>query len=135
MKVLLDTSILSEARRPNADPRLLSVLRGLPGTDVYISVLTLGELAKGVRLAPSATREALAFWVAGIERDYADRVIPVGRDIAVLWGELEASLRLKGTPVPAVDALIAATALSRGMHVLTRNTRHFAPTGVLMVEI
>jgi predicted nucleic acid-binding protein len=93
-------------------------------TPIFVSVLTMGELRKGVankrRTDPRAA-DALAEWVDGIEAKYANHILPVASAIARRWGELSAD-----RPRSAIDTLIAATAIVHGLTVVTRNTVHFA---------
>ena len=95
---------------------------------LFLSVLSLGELRKGVeakrRADPIAARE-LGAWVDGIETTFADRVLDIDAGVARLWGELSAARSL-----PVIDTLIAATAIRRGLTLVTRNTRDVVATGV-----
>ncbi len=99
---------------------------------LYLSVLTLGELRKGVetrrRSDPGAAAQ-LGAWVDGIETMFADRVLPVDAAAARLWGELSA-----GRGWPVIDTLIAATAMTHGLTLVTRNVRDVAGTGVAVVD-
>jgi predicted nucleic acid-binding protein len=69
-----------------------------------------------------------------VERHYADRVLPVDLETSHIWGELTAAAQKIGKIIPASDGLIAATARRHGLHVMTRNTEHFEPTGVMLVN-
>jgi len=69
-----------------------------------------------------------------LERDYSDRLLPIDLETSRIWGELVAIAQKAGRPVPAVDALIAATAIRHGLHIMTRNTADFEPTGVLLLN-
>ena len=99
---------------------------------MFLSVLTLGELRKGVeakRRNDAATAARLEAWVDDIETIFADRVLPLDVAAARLWGELSA-----GRSLPVIDTLIAATAITRGLTLVTRNTRDVAATGVPLVD-
>ncbi len=118
---LLDTNVLSETRRQLADARVMSFLsRSVPST-LHISVLTVGELRKGVSLKrrsdPSSARK-IGDWVDGFEASFADRILGIDGAIASLWGELSAE-----RPRPVIDTLLAATAMVHGMTFVTRNTK------------
>ncbi len=131
---LLDTNVVSEAHKRHADPGVIAFFEEARtvGARVFISVLTLGELRRGVaarRSRDAAGAQELAAWVDATEAEYSDRVIPVDRSIARLWGELSA-----GRSPPAIDTLIAATALVHGLTLVTRNVRDFAETGVDIVN-
>jgi predicted nucleic acid-binding protein len=129
---LLDTNIISETRRTRADSGVMAFLSAAEGTGLFLSVLTLGELRKGVetkRRTDPVAADRLGAWVDGIETMFADRVLPVDMAAARRWGELSA-----GRSLPVIDTLIAATALGRGLTLVTRNTRDVESTGVPLVD-
>ena len=135
MRILLDTCVISEIRRPEARPSVRDALARLPEDDTYLSAITLGELASGVaRLVEGRRRRELAAWLDGLETTYAERILPVDAEVARLWGELDANARRIGRPVGVQDGLIAATARRHGLHVMTRNVDDFSPTGTLVVN-
>lgn len=124
--ILLDTVVVSELRKPRPNPRVIAWLRGLHESDVYLSVVTIGEIERGIAKAPDeAFAQALLHWLEDLLRFYGDRVLPVTPDIARRWGRFSAALGHDGA-----DLLIAATAASHRLTVATRNVRHFAPTQV-----
>ena len=129
---LLDTNLISETRKLRADAGVIAFLAAADSAGLFLSVLTLGELRKGVearRRIDAATAARLEAWVDDIEATFADRVLPVDVAAARLWGELSARRSL-----PVIDTLIAATAISRGLTLVTRNTRDVASTGVPLVD-
>ena len=129
---LLDTNFISETRKIRTNARVMAFLSAADTAGLFLSVLTLGELRKGVeakRRTDSATAASLGVWVDGIETIFADRVLPVDAAAARLWGELSARRSL-----PVVDTLIAATAITRGLTLVTRNTRDVAATGVPLLD-
>jgi predicted nucleic acid-binding protein len=129
---LLDTNAVSETRKLRANPRVTGFLEAVNGERLFLSVLTLGELRKGVaakRRTDAETADRLAVWVDEIERNFADRVLPVDAAAARIWGELSAARSL-----PVVDTLIAATAMARGLTLVTRNTRDVTATGVTVLD-
>ena len=129
---LLDTNLISETRKVRADPGVLAFLSAADSAGLFLSVLTLGELRKGVeakRRSDSVAATRLGAWVDDIETIFADRVLPVDGAAARLWGELSARRSL-----PVIDTLIAATAITRGLTLVTRNTRDIAATGVQLVD-
>lgn len=135
MKALLDTNILAELVRPNSNPAVHAALARIPTTNVFLSVLTLGEIVKGVALlAPGPKKKHLTRWLAGIEDEYGDRVLPLDVESARLWGELTARAQKKGIVIPPTDGLLAATALRHGLHVMTRNTKHFEESGARVIN-
>lgn len=120
LQYLLDTNVLSETRKRQADERVISFLSTAEPSALYISVLTLGELRKGValkRLSDPDSAKKLSNWVDGLEFSFADRVLGINAPIAALWGELSAQ-----RPRSVVDTLLAATALVHELTFVTRNT-------------
>ena len=118
---LLDTNVLSETRKRKADAGLMSFLGKAETSTLYISVLTLGELRKGVAVkgrSDSGAAKNLGAWVDGLEYSFAERILGIDAATARLWGEWSAE-----RPRPVVDTLMAATAVSRGMTLVTRNVR------------
>jgi predicted nucleic acid-binding protein len=110
-------------------------LNALPPEDMFISVITVGEIAAGTaRLDPGKRRLELEAWLDQAERSYANRLLPVDRDIAHLWGDLTVRVAKAGKVIHPADGLIAATALHHGMRLMTRNVTDFEPTGVLIIN-
>ena len=135
MRVLLDTCVLSELRKPQADAGVRQAVGEIPDDDLFISVISIGEIAKGIALLNESRRKReLQSWLQALERDYADRVLPVDRETAYIWGELTAIARRNGQIVPASDGLIAATTRRHGLHIMTRNVADFVPTGVMLIN-
>jgi toxin FitB len=129
---LLGTNVISETRKARADSGVIAFLSAAEAAGLFVSVLTLGELRKGVaakhRTDPSVA-DQLGAWVDGIETTFADRILSIDAATARRWGELSANRSL-----PVVDTLIAATAISHGLTLVTRNTRDVESTGVPLVD-
>ena len=135
MKALLDTCVLAELRQPEGHPAVKSTVAEVPDADLYLSVLTVGEIAKGIALlAAGRKKKALASWLAGLETQFSDRILGIDVETGRLWGEITARAGKSGIIIPSVDGLLAATALRHGLHVLTRNTRHFEASGAIIVD-
>jgi len=129
---LLDTVVLSELRKRTPDPAVLSWLTQQQDTSLFLSVVSLGEIERGIekqRLVNVPFAAELSQWLETLQALYAERILPVTPPIARRWGALSAQLGNDG-----VDLLIAATAIGHGLVVVTRNTRHFAPTGVRVLN-
>jgi toxin FitB len=108
---------------------------GLDEKNLFVSVLSIGEIAKGIALLPeSHKRRTLQQWLETMERFYGDRLLPVDLETSRIWGEITAAAKKGGRTVPVGDGLIAATARRHGLHVMTRNTADFESTGVLLLN-
>jgi predicted nucleic acid-binding protein len=135
VKALLDTCVLSELRHPKCDPAVRRAVDAFDSDNLFVSVLSIGEIAKGIALLKeSQHKRALETWLQTLELRYAERLLPVDIDTSRIWGELTAAAQSAGRTVPATDGLIAATARQHGLHVMTRNTTDFKPTGVLLLN-
>ena len=133
MSYLLDTNVISELVRPKPAKIVLDWFANIPSEALHISVLTLGEIRKGVEQMPDGVRrEKLRLW---LEHDLVDwfgtRVLPVDVLVADRWGRLLASV---GRPVPSIDSLLAATALRHELRVVTRNEKDFDYPGLQVVN-
>lgn len=130
--ILLDTVVLSELRKRQPSPGVMRWLTSFRDSDLFLSVVSLGELERGIenkRKVDPAFAELLTLWVEDLLRLYGDRVLPVTSAVSRCWGILSARLGNDGA-----DLLIAATALTHGLQVATRNIRYFAPTGVGVIN-
>lgn len=135
MKILIDTCILSEVRHPSGNTAVKKALSSYEEDNLFLSVLTLGEIAKGIFLLPSSLKKnSLIDWLNGLEAQFSDRILPVDRETAIMWGEMTARAKSEGRIIPVSDGLIAATALRYGLHVMTCNTRHFEGTGAFVID-
>lgn len=135
MKVLLDTCVLSELRRGKSDAPVTAAVAALPHDALFLSVITLGEIVKGVDLlAEGRKKKELRQWLQIIKSDFSDHILGIDPMTAQIWGEITARAQLRGILIPASDGLIAATALQHGLHLMTRNTKHFIATGVLVLD-
>jgi toxin FitB len=130
---LLDTNVLSELRKgKRADPHVAAWFAEVPPADLFLSVLVAGELRQGVerlRRRDLDSAERLDRWLVALLEGYAERILPVDLLTAELWGRLNSP-----DPLPAVDGLLAATALTHDLTLVTRNGRDVARTGVRLVD-
>ena len=135
MRYLLDTCILSEPFKRQPNPQVLAWLRSVDQSTLYTPALVLGEMSKGVAKMPvSARREMLEKWLADYRRFYSDNIVAFDADVAMTWGELVGRLQLAGISLPVIDSQIAATAICRGMTLVTRNVRDMQATGVQVIN-
>lgn len=132
MRYLLDTDVLSEVRKPQGAANVKRWISSVPAEDLYLSVLTLGEVRRGIGILRRSYRvqaEVYEVWLITVLRDYEDRVLPVDAEAAEEWGRMSVP-----DPVSIVDGLMAATAKVRNMTFVTRNTADVARTGVRLLD-
>ena len=130
--ILLDTVVLSELRKTRPSAKVLAWLQKQQPDQLFISVVSLGEIERGIVKARKTQAEfanRLTDWLEDLVLLYSDRILPVSALIARRWGRLSAELGHDGA-----DLLIAATALDHSLTVATRNVRHFAPSGAGVVN-
>ena len=129
---LIDTDVLSALRRRERNPAIVRWVEGQRTADLHISVVTVGEIERGItqqqRHNPAFARD-LAVWLDRVLAWYGNRILPIDAATARRWGQLSATL---GND--SADLLIAAAALEHGLTVVTRNVRHFEPTGVSVLD-
>lgn len=127
MRFLLDTCVLSEVVKPEPNPGVTAWLDAADEYALHLSVLTLGEIQKGVSGLPSGQRkQRLQSWLDRDLRDrFSGRVLPVTEDVATEWGLLSGEAKQKGIAAPVIDALLAATARANNLVLVTRNTKDF----------
>ena len=135
-----DESLAGHVRRVGAPAplrrsRSRAAVEAIRRRDLYVSVITIGELAKGIaRLAAGRRKDVLARWLHTLEQASTDRILPVDTETAHLWGELSASAQDRGRTIGAADGLDAATAIRYGLSVMTRNVRDFEGTGAMLID-
>ena len=128
MSFLLDTVVLSELRKTRPSRKVIQWIKAQSSDSLFISVVSVGEIERGIeraRTSDAVFAAELEQWLETLMSLYADRILQVSANAARLWGRLSAKLGHDGA-----DLLIAATALTHGSTVVTRNVRHFVPTGV-----
>ena len=132
MRYLLDTNVLSEAARQEPDPGVIEWLDRQPVLELAISVLTLGEIRKGVALMDEGRRRTrLSEWLdRELPREFEGRVVPIDDAVAHEWGRLSARGRQTGRELPVVDGLLLATAAAHRLVFVTRNERDCRDRGV-----
>ncbi len=136
MSYLLDTCVISELAKPKPAGGVVAWLEGSDETALYLSVLTLGELEKGIaKLPASPRRRKIEAWVReDLAGRFHGRLLPLDGKIAVEWGRISGTSEARGTPLPVVDALIAATSVVHGLVVATRNTADLERCGARCVN-
>jgi predicted nucleic acid-binding protein len=125
---LLDTNCVSELVRAKPEPNVLEWMEAADETLLYLSVLTLGEIRKGIALLPQSRRRThLETWLElELQARFAGRILSVDASIADRWGLLAAEAKREGRSLSAIDGLLAATAIHHNLTIVTRNVIDFA---------
>jgi hypothetical protein len=133
LSYLLDTNVLSELRRKTPNAGVVEWFARRPASTLFLSVLTLGELRKGVEnIADADRRTALLDWLeAELPTFFTGRILPIDAQVADRWGRMMAAA---GRPVPGIDSLIGATAAHHGLSLVTRNVRDYAGLGLDVIN-
>ena len=133
---LLDTNCISELVRPKPDPRVMDWMEAIDETMLYLSVLTIGEIRKGVAgLAQGKRRIRLETWLeVDLQVRFAGRIVGIDTAVAERWGALAAEAKRKGKALSIIDGLLAATALHHSLTVVTRNAGDFTPAHVQVLN-
>lgn len=135
MNVLVDTCVLSEFQRRVPDQRVTSAFDRHDDREIHLSVVTIGEIAKGIALLePGQQQYRLKGWLHAIEQSYGAQILSVDQEVARVWGENSARLQRVGLTIPIADGLIAATAVHHALPLMTRNVRHFQPLGIEIID-
>lgn len=136
MKYLLDTNVISEYRKKQPNPQVVNWLNQVNAKTVYLSVITLGELQKGIsKLGDGPRRTAMQEWLDNdVQAQFKGRMVPLDSDTLLLWGKLVARLEQSAKSLPLIDSLIAATALQGDFVLVTRNEADFAIAGVKLLN-
>ena len=136
MKYLLDTCVISELIEKRPSKRVSEWLEDQDEFALYLSVITLGEIQKEIgRLPRGKKRRRNQDWVTNdLTRRFMGRILPIDENVAQRWGDLSADAEKTGHPVPVLDGLLAATALTYGLTLVTRNVSHIEYTNVSLLD-
>ena len=131
MSFLIDTCTISEMAKPRSDKGLATWFEEADERTLYLSIITLGELWKGVtKLAPSHRKDKLLAWVRNeLPGRFEGRVLSIDRQVAREWGRISGEAEGRGDTIPILDAMIGATACVHGLTVVTRSTADLERTG------
>jgi predicted nucleic acid-binding protein len=132
VKYLLDTCVISELIKPQPNRSVVSWLQSQTENDLYLSVLTFGEIEKGIEKAANEARKSkLKLWVEeDLKQRFKGRILAIDLDVCTKWGEIQARTELLGKPVPSIDGLIAISALVNNCIMVTRNVKDMQQSGV-----
>ncbi|MBX2991423.1 MAG: type II toxin-antitoxin system VapC family toxin [Bacteroidetes bacterium] len=133
---LLDTCVISELTKPKPHPAVIEWLDTHDEQTFFLSVLTLGEIEKGITKLPTSRKKKriMQWFDHDVQQRFEGRILDVDVRVAVAWGKIQGEAEKKGEPVPTIDALLAATAEVHGLKVVTRNNTDIERTGVPTVD-
>jgi len=133
LSYLIDTNVLSELRNRKANANVVAWMQARPRQSLYLSVLSLGEIRKGIEsVADPAFRQALSDWLeVELPNYFTARLLGIDAQVADRWGRVQAAAR---RTLPAIDGLLAATALQHGLTLVTRNVKDFAGLGLPLIN-
>ncbi len=137
MSYLLDTCLISEVVKKTPSKAVLAWLEQQDEQSLFLSVLTLGELQKGIaKLPESAKKKKLTAWVnRDLRQRFQGRFLDITEDVALLWGQVQAEAEQRGVKPPAIDSLIAATALAHNLTIVTRNGVDMEKCGACVLDV
>jgi toxin FitB len=136
LKYLLDTCLVSELVRKKPNPKVLKWVADCDEDLTFLSVLTLGEIQKGIsKLDDKKRRSALQMWLdSDLRERFRDRILPITEDVAQAWGVLQGEAETTGIVIPTIDGLIGATAVTHNLTVVTRNVADLIKTGAKILN-
>lgn len=136
MNYILDTNVISELVKQKPNPKVVTWLEKVDPDNIYLSVITLGEIWMGVEKLPASKRKkSLDSWFKEeLLIRFHNRILPLDLPVMLTWGELTARLEKIGNPLPAIDSLLAATALQAEFTLVTRNTGDFQIAGISLYD-
>ena len=132
MSFLLDTNVISEARKPRGDTGVRAWISSVDSEELYLSVLVLGEIRRGIELlrrTDQTQASTYELWLQSLTNEYSGRVLPITPEVAEEWGRINVP-----NYMPIVDGLMAATAKTRNMTLVTRNTADVERSGVRLLN-
>ena len=136
MSYLLDTCLISELLKPGPNPGAVEWIQDHDELQMYLSVMTLGEIQKGISKLPESSRKAgLQSWLDNdLCNRFEGRVLAVDSEVALRWGAIQGEAEAIGQAIPVIDGLIGATAISNQFAVVTRNVADIERTGARIVN-
>ena len=136
MNYIIDTNVVSELVAPHPNPNVILWVEDVPPEQVFLSVLTIGELVKGIEKLPDSQRKKdLVGWLySDLLLRFQDHLLPLDAPTMINWGHLVARMEASGKPMSAIDSLLAATAAERGFTLVTRNVVDFKGAGINLLN-
>ena len=131
MNYLLDTCVISELVKPSPNEKVIDWIKDTPNERLFLSVITIGEIRKGLTKLPESKRKAsLTDWLNTLLEDYQSRIYTIDLTVAENWGNLQGAAEAAGNPLASVDSLIAAVAYTNNLVLVTRNESDFKASNI-----
>ena len=135
MRYLLDTCVISELVKPAPQENVVSWLNEMPSEALFLCAITIGEIRKGLtKLPDSKKKERLTSWLNTLLIEYQERILFIDLMVCENWGVLQGNAEKAGTPMSTIDSLIAATADTHNLTLITRNENDFAPSNIPIIN-
>ena len=135
MRYLLDTCVISELVKPTPQENVVSWLNDMPSEALFLCAITVGEVRKGLTKLPDSKKKVrLTFWLNTLLIEYQDRIFFIDLMVCENWGVLQGNAEKAGTPMSTIDSLIAATAVTHHLTLITRNENDFAPSNLAIIN-
>ena len=135
MKYLLDTCIISELVKPRPNIKVVVWLNELPSDVLFLCAITIGEVRKGLTKLPGSNqKKRLTSWLNTLLEDYKERIISIDLTVCEKWGVLHGKAEKAGAPMSSIDGLLAATAYTHNLTLVTRNESDFFPSHVPVIN-
>ena len=136
MNYLLDTCVISEMIKSNPNRNVINWITSCQENSFYLSVLTIGEIQKGIsKLSESKRKNELQSWIDNELRErFSGKILDINTEVAKVWGKIQGNSEKQGITIPAIDSLIAATGIFYGLIVVTRNIVDMENTGVSLLN-
>ena len=137
MKFLLDTCVISETTKKIPNEKIIEWISKQDERNLFLSVLTLGEIQKGIEKINDEIKKAqLTLWLKkDLVKQFENRIIPIDQSVIITWGKAQGQSERVGKPMPVIDGLIAASALTFGLTVVTRNVEDMQQSGVEIINL
>ena len=136
MRYLLDTCVISELAKAAPNTGVVRWIEDRDEETVFLSVLTLGEIQKGIAKLPNGKRKnAIQRWLdVDLRQRFSERLLPIDEEVALAWGLIQGDAERRGKPIPAIAGLIGATAIAKNLIVVTRDDRDIQRTGARVLN-
>jgi len=135
LKYLLDTCAISEFTKPEANAGVIEWMKNINSDDLYLSVINIGEIKKGINKLPaSKKKQDLLFWLETLLEDYQNRILTVDLSVMENWSLIVANAEKKGQPIASLDSIIAATAYTHHLTLVTGNERDFYACNIPVIN-